>query len=167
MCQILRETLFKKYVEGPTLELMTTLTQVLEKFYDKKKAEKVKETILKIGLKFVVLYKTQTISVQDFKDIRISFRRFCSCITNTYRFHNTIEQAIPRIISYWSQFGKDLTQLIQPHLSEILLEELKEVISLFSEQFFKFMIREEQKESLKTIVYSLHYFLSATRTSQS
>lgn len=134
----LKQSLFQKYIlDEHTNSMLEAIVEISAQHESKQFSEQLKKNIMKLALKVAVLYKQRVIMVEQFKDLRVSFRRVCSSIVNSFRLQ-TVHQSVNRIEKLCVKFQEDLLQVLAPVVSEAFVTMIKETISYIGSSGEKF-----------------------------
>eukprot|EP01119_Soliformovum_irregulare_P008252 TRINITY_DN21380_c0_g1_i1.p1 TRINITY_DN21380_c0_g1~~TRINITY_DN21380_c0_g1_i1.p1 ORF type:complete len:164 (-),score=23.55 TRINITY_DN21380_c0_g1_i1:145-636(-) len=160
--ETMKRTLFQKYIGNETKSLIDALVASMSAFESKEAGVELQRSIIKVGMKVAVLYKQKLITSTMFKDLRLSFRKFCACFTNGYRL-DRFPAAFPRLCALGLQFESELFRILGPLVSKKFLGMIGDLTkNLTSEEFLEHTWTNCPQQ-FKEMAFTLVFYLELTR----
>lgn len=111
-------SLFQKHVDKETQSLIASVCEIIAKEKGSKQAKNVKQEILKVAVKILLLYQEKTITEESFDTLKFSFRRICSSVRNAYHAKSLNEATGVRIHGMATIFYQHLQSSIKGLVSD-------------------------------------------------
>jgi len=157
--------MFKKYIDEQTSNLLESYRlMVTLHTQDKALSESYYNEIMKTGAKIAYLYKQGYITKEDLVSLKLPFRKFCSILTNSFRylsFDPMNQEKIERISEVIMKFSSVVFTLLSPFTNDKGLEKLEQLFNYSkSKEFLLFCFDIPNMDSFKPIIFTLSYYLA-------
>lgn len=152
--------LFKKFVDKETLLLLESFTTLITKECGAKQAKKVKNDIIKIAVKVLVLYDSKKLTEESFRGLGFFFRRICSTVKNAYLRKELNEDTFQRLQSLVKEFELGIRNILKAYVSETTIKRIKDTFEFFQDKTF--MLKISKQPEFEKIVHVLAHYLEAS-----
>lgn len=121
-------SLFQKHVDKDTQALVASICEIISREKGAKNAKHVKQEILRVAAKILLLYQEKTITEDSFDALKFSFRRICSSVRNAYHAKSLNEATATRIRGVANIFYQQLQETLVGLVSEKTMSRIQALI---------------------------------------
>eukprot|EP01124_Arcella_intermedia_P019478 TRINITY_DN26795_c0_g1_i1.p1 TRINITY_DN26795_c0_g1~~TRINITY_DN26795_c0_g1_i1.p1 ORF type:complete len:180 (+),score=16.78 TRINITY_DN26795_c0_g1_i1:65-604(+) len=156
--------LLMKVIDDNTRQLLTVLRNIMTQHQGEDQAKLYHDWIIKAAIKVAWLYKKKLLVKEDLNALRVSFRRVCSSIINTFRLLDVQPMDVDRmarISRIIKNFKMNVMEQIGGYISVKSTSKVETVFDYLASSDFLFVCFSDVNV-FKDVVYVLNYYLDVS-----
>jgi len=134
------------------VKLITIIKKVIEDLFDKSKSKEIENDIIRIGVKVILLYRNESITDNDFSQLRPRVQRLWH-ITQDYANIINFDYNAEAIQECANNFFTELIQILNGQISEKNIQKVRDVQqTVFATDVLNYLFREEVNQPRRKLL---------------